>query len=63
MIDHCVSAFNCRQEEKLYRAYVTDALGIIVGANERWINQIAIEKEHPKSAEEIKNDIRSKFRK
>lgn len=29
MIDHCVSAFFERQEEKIYRVYVTDALKAI----------------------------------
>lgn len=29
MIDHCVSAFSKKQQEKLYKMYLTDALKVI----------------------------------
>ena len=31
MVEHCVSAFLQKQEERRYRAYVTDALMVIAG--------------------------------
>lgn len=60
MIDYCISSFLKRQEEKLYRMYVTDALKAItentqnfaggVTLNKRYIDLITRDKE-PEDAE------------
>lgn len=36
VMDHCMSAFKYRQEEKLYRVYVTDALKAIADNTRRY---------------------------
>lgn len=55
VIDHCISAFNALEEEKLYKAYVTDALKILVGGERRYVDIVkqAYSKETKETASEI----------
>lgn len=57
MIEHCVSAFNKIQEEKLYRIYVTDCLKVITGTKARykdWIDNIPKDE---RTYEQINEDV------
>ena len=73
VIDHCISSFKNRNEEKTYRMYVTDALFALTNmANKHWGGDgnaltkryaeiITIKKEKDESAEDIINRIKSKI--
>lgn len=77
VIEHCISSFLKLQEERAYRTYVTDALMLISEntANissgkymnkhfsEIYENDKQNEEEKKPTAEEVKNRIKSKFRK
>lgn len=72
MIDHCVSAFSKKQQEKKYRMYLTDALKVIAentaGGDQRssmtmrWIDMQKPKKaEKMRTAEEIKKDFKKRL--
>lgn len=74
MIDHCISFFHKRNEEKLFKNYVTDALRIITyntskrGSGimeERYSDILESIKKKPetRTAGEIINSISNKLRK
>ena len=74
VIDHCVSLFQKKQNEKQYRAYITDALMAITetladryGGRKmtmRWMEMIQPPKpEDTRTGEEIKASIVGKLRK
>ena len=43
VIDHCISAFQKEQEEKLYRVYVTDALKAMVDNTMRFAGGVRLQ--------------------
>lgn len=67
VIDHCVSLFNKKIRDELYRGYVADTLKLIndnlakyVGGNtlrERYKELANVKKEPEKSGDEIARDI------
>ena len=70
MIDHCISAFLKRQDEKIYRIYVTDALKAMVENTSRFAGGTVIKtrycdlvdrtpKKETESAEQIVDRIRN----
>ena len=72
VIDHCISAFLQRQDEKLYRFYVTDALKAIAGNTQLFAGGDSMSisykeiidrkpKEKEKTAEEIIDNLKSKL--
>lgn len=71
VIDHCISAFLQKKEERSYRVYVTDALYCIThntakyaGGKEctiRWEDIITPSKEPEKSGDEIALEILKKL--
>ena len=74
VIEHCVSLFLKKQEEKLYQYYVTDALKTILdtmhgmyggGYMQARYADLSAQKKQPKkqkTAKEIKEKVLSKFR-
>lgn len=64
VIEHCISSFYKYTEEHSYRIYVTDVLRSLNGNKElpRYYDYINIKKEKEKSAKEVKDKIRGKFR-
>ena len=61
IIEHCVSAFNKLQEEKIYRIYVTDTLKSLSGANVRWYDLIDRTPRDERTFEEITKDVWSRI--
>ena len=75
MIDHCVGFFQKKQEEKLYRVYVTDALKALCDNTSKMISGKAVtmnmrykdlidnepQKEDTRTAEEVINHITDKL--
>ena len=64
-MEHCVSAFKVKQEEKAYRIYVTDSLKAISEGKHlvgRYADIILPQKEETRDAEEIKSDILNKLK-
>lgn len=62
MIDHCISAFNRSQEEKLFRIFLTDVIGGFLGVNVRYADLIDPAPPETRTAAEIKESILAKFR-
>lgn len=63
VIEHCISAFRAKQEEKLYRVYVTDALCALCGSNGmRYWEMIQPKTDDSRQDEEIINGIKDKIR-
>ena len=64
MIEHCISSFYKYTEENAYRIYVTDVLRSLNGNRSvpRYYDVINTKAEPIKSAEEVKEHIRGKFR-
>ena len=64
VIEHCISSFYKYTEEHTYRVYVTDVLRSLNGNQQlpRYYDIINANKEQAKSAEEVKEKIRGKFR-
>ena len=64
VIEHCISSFYKYAEEHTYRVYVTDVLRSLNGNQQlpRYYDIINANKEPAKSAEEVKEKIRGKFR-
>lgn len=72
MIDHCVSAFYKEQEEKAYRIYITDGIKVLVdntariagGAvlNKRYIDMVEPKEEETRTAKDVIDGIKKKFR-
>lgn len=65
VIDHCMSSFYKYTEEHTYRIYVTDVLRFISGekALMRYYDIINVKKKEPeKSAKEVKEQIKGRFR-
>ena len=72
MIDHCISAFLERQEEKIYKVYVTDTLSFIaqntghfvhegVAPGKRWIEIIEPKAEDKRTGDEVAMDVIEKL--
>ena len=61
IIEHCVSAFNKLQEEKIYRIYVTDTLKSLSGADVRWYDLIDRTPRDERTFEEITKDVWSRI--
>lgn len=72
MIEHCISAFSERQQEKSFRIYVTDTLSYIakntakqvkegVYVGKRWIDIIEPKKEDDRSGDEVAMEIIEKL--
>ena len=75
MIEHCISAFSKRQEELVWKVYVTDALKVIATntaggetratMSKRWIDLIDVnakdEPEETRSADEIISDFKARL--
>lgn len=60
MIDFCINAYNNKQKELIYKAYVTEALRGMCKMNVSYIDLINTQKEpeEERSAEEIKTSIK-----
>lgn len=72
VIDHCISLFKEKQEEKLLKVYITDGLKTITetlqrvygGAslNVRWIDLIDPKEEETRTGEEIIQHMKDKIK-
>lgn len=64
MIEHCISSFYKYNEEYTYRIYVTDVLRQLSGNKDmiRYYDLINPKKAPVKSAKEVKEQIKGKFR-
>ena len=66
MIDYCTDLYNTMQEQKAYRAYVTDALRALSHNDkaDRWIEivkPLKKQKEETRTSDEIINHVFRKF--
>ena len=64
VIEHCISSFQKYHEEKAFRIYVTDLLRALARQDKipRYYDLIKIDKAPQKSAKEVKEKIRGKFK-
>ena len=64
VIEHCISSFYKYTEENAYRVYVTDVLRSLNGNQQlpRYCDIISTKKREEKTAKEVKDQIRGKFR-
>ena len=64
VIEHCISSFYKYNEEHTYRIYVTDVLRRLSGDKNiiRYYDLINTKKAPDKSAKEVKEHIKGKFR-
>lgn len=64
VIEHCISSFYKEQEQMTYRVYITDLLRYMSGNKKapRFYELIRPDKKPQKTAKEVKEKIRGKFR-
>lgn len=62
VIEHCISAFRAKQEEKMFRVYVTDALRALCRSEGTRYWDMIKPNTGNKQDEEIVNEIKDKIR-